>query len=34
VVTVWTGSIGPLVFGAIDFAGRSLSLFQMLGIGR
>jgi hypothetical protein len=29
VVAVWTGSTGTLVFGAIDFACRSLSLFQM-----
>ena len=34
VVTVWTGSTGTLVLGAIDFACRSLSLFQLLGIGR
>ena len=34
VVAVWTGSTGTLVFGAIDFACRSLRLFQMRGIGR
>lgn len=34
VVAVWTGSTGTLVFGAIDFACRSLRLFQMRGIIR
>jgi hypothetical protein len=34
VVAVWTSSTGTLVFGAIDFACRSLRLFQMRGIIR
>jgi len=34
VMAVWTGSAGTLVLGAIDFACRSLGLFQMRGIGR
>jgi hypothetical protein len=34
VVTGWTGSTGALVLGAIDFACRGLSLFQLVGIGQ
>jgi hypothetical protein len=34
VVTGWTGSTGALVLGAIDFACRGLSWFQLVGIGR